>query len=154
MAATNVAQVKRWGASGLPMGGQPLGGGVAHFLCTALGAFVHWWWKSKGDLEHIAFEAAELTSQKCRDHCKLDCSQVSWQPQLQLSVSIGLTLFSISGWFILALLWWCRGHKAVAAPSGLVSEDSTPTGLEEKRQLAHLQLAEVRSRRWRHGLGQ
>lgn len=132
------------------MGGAPFGSGVGHLVCTLLGAGLHSWFGPQVDQDLLVRRVASVASDRCVEHCRVDCSQYIVEQQFHWRLSVGLTLFSITGWFIVVLYSWCGGRKPVSAPIVPRSEESSPSSLEDRKSLAHLQLAEVRARGQRH----
>ena len=128
------------------MGGPNFGGGLGHLVCTLVGIWLHSSFGPGTSQGEAVQKAADLAGEKCLKHCQVDCSQYTLDQNIKVQVSFGLTLFSVFGWFLVVLYHWCGGGRRSFAPITPASEDSSPSGAEERRSLALSQLAEVRAR--------
>ena len=94
-------------------------------------------------------EAGHLAERRCLEGVQenLVCvDSKTNQFSLEFKLGIGITLISLSaGLGFLIWYWWCRSRILRSVPVERES-DSSPDSLDDRRRLAHRQLAEIRSR--------
>lgn len=139
------------------MGVSAIGGVSGHILTLALGFLGSQFFGTGSSLQDTIQEATRLASERCIEGCRIDCNVVTEQHshfEWHSAFNIGLSLVSISGWLSFAC-WWLRRRKQTVTVSRIPeSVDSSPSGVDDRRQLALLQLAEVRARGRRNGSAQ
>ena len=128
-----------------------------HGISAVLGYLLSSWTHNPEPVVSAIQEAGRVAEIRCLEGVKdhLSCpTVVNNHFSTEFQVTIGLTLLSVSGGLV--ILCWYRFSRVFSSTVTVVERDSdfSPSSADERKQLAHRQLAEIRSRRGRDGLAQ
>lgn len=134
---------------GCAMGGGVAGFNWSHIVTSIIGYCISSWTHSDKAVIDAIQEAGHLAERRCLEGVQenLVCvDSKTNQFSLEFKLGIGITLISLSaGLGFLIWYWWCRSRILRSVPAERES-DSSPDSLDDRRRLAHRQLAEIRSR--------
>lgn len=132
----------------------------SHIITLLGGFFIEHWWNGRSNWEQVIQSSIGQAGQQAASICARECTSKDIEtfecppPQsfsLHLGLSLTFLLASCVGWII--IVWrgcWTR-EKSEVRKEPRIDRDQSPSNIEDLRNLAQLQLAELRVRSRRNG---
>ena len=142
---------------GCAMGGGVTGFDWRHIISSIIGYCISSWHHSDKAVIEAIQEAGRVAGQRCLDKVQdnLGCVDSTTNHfSLEFKLGFGFTLISVTGGLVFLIWYWCCKGKSPTAVLVEREPDSSPDSLDDRRRLAHRQLAEIRSRGRRDVIGQ
>lgn len=128
-----------------------------HVISTILGYCLSSLTHSDQALIHAVQEAGRTAEVRClegvKDHLSCPTGPV-YQTTFEVKCAFGFTLISVAGGLIIWCWFHCCRQRITTAVVLDRDSDNSPVSADERRKLAHRQLAEIRARARRDGTAQ
>ena len=132
----------------------------SHIITLLGGFFIEHWWNGRSNWEQVIQSSIGRAGQQAATICARECTPkdieaVECPPvqtySLHLGLSVTILLISCVGWIFVSCRWCLTRGRAVRKKEIEAEVDQSPSNIEDRRNLAQLQLAELRARSRRNG---